>query len=101
MEAVKGTAETGKLDGIGLREKDMEGGGVLRNKKIGILGTKGSGPRAVQNGMRRVLNVALACRRAVRAQALATRHPLPPASLLRQPMGAGAQLRQRTPAAAL
>lgn len=68
---------------------------MLRNKKNGILGTKGSGPRAVQNGMRRVLNAALTCRRAMRAQALATRQLLPPTSLLRQPMRAGAQLRQR------
>ena len=76
----------------------MEGGGMCRIRLGAILGAKGSSAGAVENGMARVLKVALACRRTVRAHALAARQPLPPAGLLSQPVRAGARLRQRTAA---
>ena len=65
---------------------------MCRDKDVWVLGAKGSRMGAVLNGVRRVLNVALACCRAVRAQAPLACQPLPAARLLSQPVGAGAQM---------
>ena len=71
---------------------------MCRDKDVGVLGAKGSRVGAVQNGVRRVLNVALACCRTVWAQAPLPCQLLPATRLLSQPVGAGAQLCQRAAA---
>ena len=101
MQSVQSTTETGKLDGIRESEKCIHRLSMCRGEMQGVLSAQLRSPWASKQCVLHILHMPLARCRTMRAEPVRPLLTLPAPRLLRQPMRAGAKLRQRTPAASV